>query len=316
MRVKKLSDSLGRAIVVGAALAMAMMPLQTVYASSSNGKSGHFNRGVSVFDDFNNLYLRPDDKAYWYIEQMGTLANGSEGVAREVECALQTCVKSMHEDGEKFVRLEVHPHVLTNNQYTNANLSEDFDGADGDPVYGGQSYPGAYNPTVGHPIVVESRIKFSSNYKDDGSGGATGTAGILLWNNPFSQQAPFGGYSIYSELGFNWASNQSVFIDGLSAAFAKDGFPISFQDVAVSNMSDWNVYKFVWSTDAEGNQGVDYFVNGTQVASTFIPSYLGLHNLGLEVWNDNQVFTFSGINKVSIPENQYIDLDYVDIYQM
>src|SRR5258706_1244920 len=113
-----------------------------------------YNRGSFVSDNFAKLYLKPNSKAYWYIENMGVLANGSEGRIRETYCDLQTCVKPVkdEENDDKFVRLEVHPFTLTNSQYINANLSEDVDGADGDPVYGGQTYPGAWNPTVGHPV--------------------------------------------------------------------------------------------------------------------------------------------------------------------
>jgi hypothetical protein len=271
-----------------------------------------YNRGIEVYDDFTHLFTRPNPGAYWYIENMGTLADGTEGRVREEYCALQTCVRPVNDNGDQFVRLELFP-TPANSNYHNANLSEDVDGADTDPVYQGRKYPGPWNPTFMHPVVVESRVRFGSMYHQDGSG-AHGTAGVWLWNNPFSQQFA-DPIASYDGIGFSWASQDSQVVNGLWTNVVKGAKPVVAGPVLVSvNINDWNVYKFVWSQDLTGNQTVTYYINNQIVGTAEMPAgVLTVKDMGLEVWADNQQFTVSGLGRLQITEHQNIDIDYISI---
>jgi hypothetical protein len=244
---------------------------------------------------------------------MGTLSDGSAGRIREHDCDMQTCVQRIDDGTDQFLRIEDFPTTTTVN-YTNANVSEDIDGADGDPIYGGQTYPGAWTPSYQHPVTVEARLRFSANYHKDGSGGAKGTAGLWLWNNPFSQgfSDPF---SNYNGIGFSWASTDSVLVNGLNTTVVIGAKPVTFSPVLANiNINDWNTYKFVWSQDLLGNQYVTFYINGCVVGAATLPvGVLAQTHMGLEFWADDQQFTLSGINKIPITEHQFIDMDYIAI---
>ncbi|OGG11808.1 hypothetical protein A2Z00_01955 [Candidatus Gottesmanbacteria bacterium RBG_13_45_10] len=281
-----------------------------------------FEPGTLVFDNFNKekTILQPEEGSYWWIDGQGTLPNGDPARVRgEHNCELQTCVQIYRqEDGESYeaVRLTGYPTTTTAN-YTNANLSEGIDGADGDPVYGGQAYPGPWNPTPGHDVVVETHLKFGPNFHIDGSGGAKGTGGVWLWSNPFSQGAP-NPFAIYDGVGFSWVSNDSEILQGMTMMVTKGAFPVYVNPVTGININDWNTFKFVWSQDVSGNQSVTYYVNGTQTGVAQL--YAGvttMQNMGLEVWLDNQAYKPSQypnyIQRILIPEERHFDIDWVSI---
>lgn len=309
---------------VAATVASAVL-LTGLVASPVFASQNVFNPGVYVFDDFNKekTILQPEKGSYWWIDGQGTLPDGSAARVRgEDNCDLQTCVHLFDQDdnNEGFVRLQNFPTTTTVN-YTNANLSEQIDGADGDPVYGGQAYPGEWNPTSNHPVVMEARMRFGPNFNIDGTGGARGTAGVWLWDAPFSQGAP-NPFAIYDGIGFSWTSVDSEIMQGLTMMVTKGAFPVFVQPVSANiNINDWNDYKIVWSQDELGNQSVAYYINGIFQTSTSMPAgVFTLQNLGLEVWGDNQAYKPSEypnyIQRVIIPEEKHFDLNSVLIMKM
>ncbi len=280
----------------------------------------NFDRGVYVYDKFNNedTILQPAEGAYWWIDGQGTLPNGDPARVRgEDNCDLQTCVQIVEEGEDGVVRLQGFPTTTTAN-YTNANLSEDIDGADTDPLYMGQAYPGPWNPSPGHSVTVEAKIKFGPNFNKDGSGGAKGTAGIWLWSNPFSQGAP-DPFVIYDGIGFSWASQETEVAQGLTMTVLKGTFPVFSQPVLANiNMNDWNTYKYVWSEDILGNQSVSYYINGAfQTTAPMIAGFTTVQDMGLEVWLDNQAFVPSQypnyVQRIIVTEERHFDVDYVSI---
>lgn len=268
----------------------------------------YYDEGTFVVDAFNKLRIRPNPKAYWWLEHIGN-ENGVQTLAREVECAMQSCITIESEGWNKFLRLE----MLANNNVdilTLVNFSENLDNYD-NPTPG--SLPGSWSPTLGHPVVFETKMRFSPNMGIDGSGGAVGAAGIWLWTNPFSQGVA-NPYEIYDGIGFNWTySFEGAFITGMNATVAKQAFPFYQYPITSINPSNWNTYKIIWSqTDAAGNQRVDFYINGSFLSTVNLTSgVLSTQNLSLEVWVDNQKLDSTGIHRIAVPEDQYMDLDYV-----
>jgi len=294
-----------KAILKAASISMmATALLLSPVAVFADEGGGHYDPGTLVVDNFNHLYYRPDTRAYWYVENRG-YSNGDEVNTRETACANQTCVEQLNtpEDGN-FVRLEVQAHNHAG-YFTLANLSEKEDG-----LGGVNNDIGAWTPTVGHPVIVESKLRFAPNMKLDGSGGGTGSAGIFLWNNPYSP-------SIYSQgpgqdaMGYGWSYNGAA-LQGLVATIVNQTFPVYINPVQNVDINTWNNYKFVWKVDANGVQSVDFYINNAFVGSSQMPSY---SHLSLEVWVDNQQFTFFGINDVPVPQTDYMDLSNVTIRQ-
>ncbi len=307
---------------ITAALASAAL-FTSLAATPIFAAPNQFDPGVRVFDKFNDekTILQPDKGSYWWIDGQGTLPDGSAGRVRGTNnCDLQTCVSIQQDDEDSFVRLQTFPTTTTVN-YTNANLSEQIDGADGDPIYGGQTYPGEWNPTPNHPVVLEATVRYGANFNMDGSGGAKGTAGVWLWSNPFSQGAP-NPFAAYDGIGFNWVSNDSEILAGLGMMVTKGAYPVFFQPVTASiNMNNWNDYKFVWSQDELGNQTVNFYINGAFQATAMLPSGMfTMQNMGLEVWADNQAYKPSQwpnyIQRIAVPEEKHFDINSVLIQKM
>jgi hypothetical protein len=279
-----------------------------------------FNPGVSVFDDFSNrnTLMSPHEHGYWWIDGQGVDKDGNPARVRDNQaCKQQTCVKIMQDSSvNDFVRLEGVP--TTTLEYVNANLAEEVDGADTDPAYMGQVYPGDWNPSVGQPVVVEARVRFGENFNKDGTGGANGTTGIWLWNNPFSIQAP-NQNAAHDGIGFSWASADSEVAQGLIMNVVKGEFPVFFQPVTADiDINDWNTYKFIWSEDIVGNQSVSFYINGEhQADAQMYAGFTTVENMAFEFWLDNLAFKPSQypnfIQKTAVTEERHVDMDYVKI---
>jgi hypothetical protein len=315
MRMKNLA---GRAITIASTIVVGGLAVVSPAFADHNT----FNPGVSVFDNFDakKSILQPKENAYWWIDGQGTLPDGSAARVRgENNCDLQTCIQIVKKDDndDSFVRIKGSPTTTTTN-YTNANMAEVVDGADGDPVYGGQTYSGPWTPSFNHPVTVETRMRFGSNFNQDGTGGAQGTAGVWLWSNPFSQgnQNPF---SIYDGMGFSWDSADSETLQGLVISVTKGAFPVFAQPVTTPiNMQDWNTFKVVWSQDLGGNQNVKFYLNGDlQAEANLVAGVTTMQNMGLEAWMDNQAFKPSQypnyIQRIPITQDKQFDIDYVSI---
>ncbi len=83
-------------------------------------------------------------------------------------------------------------------------------------------------------------------------------------------------------------------------------------------MQDWNTFKIVWSVDATGAQTAEYFING--VSAGVAPLFAPLHNLSVEVWNDNENAQFNTTGGISIsysniPSQQNFDVNSLTVTQ-
>jgi hypothetical protein len=83
------------------------------------------------------------------------------------------------------------------------------------------------------------------------------------------------------------------------------------------NMGDWHTFKMVWSSTnpADTVQKVAFYLDGQLVGQTH--PFPAMPALSTEIWNDNQVFSFStGTATFENPAaTQTFDLDYVNISQ-
>jgi hypothetical protein len=307
--------------IVQATTALATVAVSGVLSASAVIAAGpSFNPGVSVFDDFNErgTLMSPHEDGYWWIDGQGVDKDGNALRVRDNQaCKLQTCVRIVQDSSvNDFVRLEGSPTTTTH--YVNANLADKVDGADTDPEYSGQTYPGDWNPSVGHPVTVEARVRFGENFNMDGTGGANGTTGIWLWSNPFSIGAA-NQHGAHDGIGFSWASADSEFAQGLTMTVVKGEFPVFLQPVTANiNINDWNTYKFVWSEDIVGNQSVSFYINGQhQGDAQMFAGATTVHNMGFEFWLDNLAFKPSQypnfLQNIPITEERHIDLDQVSI---
>jgi hypothetical protein len=297
MRVKELSRSAAKVVAVGIiALAMLIQP-QLVSANSTQ-----HNPGSIVYDNFGKLYLRPDNKAYWWTNFTG-LENGQFTFAQNVECAAQGCINIEHENNEKYLRILLKQHPYTG-VFTISNFSELQDG----------TYPaqGNWNPELGKPVTFEVKARFGANMLPDGSGGAVGTTGIWLWSNPYGPTGP--NFQDYHAFGFTWVEQGSIASPGFTANLVTGGFPVYTQSVQSVNLQDWNNFKVIWSTDTSNIQHLDYYVNNVNVGSTVVP--MNLSNLSAKLWIDNLRVTFEGqpvYNYVAVPSDQKLDVDSLSI---
>jgi len=147
---------------------------------------------------------------------------------------------------------------------------------------------GPYTPSKGHAIVMEARVKWSSNYDLHGRGDAQGTSGIVLWNPDLTE--PYGDPGPeYDQIGFVWASKDVL--NGIISGFTGTSF-INQVPVGISkpllhnvNINDWITVKMVWAENLLGIQTVTYYVNGHLLGVHILP--VKLKNLALEIWNDN-----------------------------
>lgn len=261
----------------------------------------------ALFDPFNQLILRPDIGSYWWVKA-GGMQDGVETVVENQYCALQSCVTAEQEGLTKFVRVKLRPQS-TAGFYTISELSELEDG---------KSFgtPGRWSPRPNHPVVMNFRMRFSENYHLDGTGGAVGSAGVWLWNNPFGSENPF---AIYSGFGFNWQTANGIVAHGVTATLVRSTFPVYVSSGNPQiNPNDWNLYTIIWSETESGSQNLRFLVNGQEVGST--PMIGGsMQDLSVEVWNDNQR---AGILDGNfhlffdpIPQDQYFDIDFISVAQ-
>ena len=173
---------------------------------------------------------------------------------------------------------------------------------------------GPISVSYGHPVTLEAKIKWSSNYTATG-GTAVGTSGLILWNGAVTDT---GETPDYDQIGFTWASPNVIggLLTGFTAGSVVDLNPVGINYPSPTlDINSWFKVKMVWSQDASGVQSVAYFVEGTYIGTDVLPAQLS--GLSLEIWNDNQepVFCDTGLCESfpnpSAPQSFYVD--YVKI---
>jgi len=253
-------------------------------------------------DDFGRTYDFP-----WHFTNYEDL-NGQFNKTPGLECGVDACAKLERSYGDKFLRVSVNS-TTTAGIYTNTDVSEVEIGT---PT---SIESGVWNPTVGHPVELKAKVRWNSTYNIDGTGTAVGTSGVVLWNSAVNEYGPM---PEYDQIGFIWTNARSFggFLAGLTGSAAVNFNPLMPLRPSPSvNIHNWVHLKLLWSVDASNVQSVEYFVNGTSIGTIVLPE--SLHNLSVEMWNDNQepTFTETGLS-IQYPapsENQTMDVDQISV---
>lgn len=259
-----------------------------------------------TLDNFNHLYLKPDARAQWWIINWGPGPGYQDRV--EDYCGPTSCVTEIKDQVNHFARLSTH--TAPAGYFTNAELAEIHTGFPSE----GQ---GHWTPSVGQPVTLVTNVRWSSNYAQDGSGGAVGTNGVWLWNSPYDLQN-YDPTASVTALGFNWAPSNAAggFLAGLKVNVFDQNIPYFInRPLQTVNMQDWVEFKLVWSVDGSGTQNVKFYINSENVGDFNLPR--AFSNLSLEAWNDNEdpQFDQTGlhINYAAIPSEQNFDISSISL---
>src|SRR6185369_2094684 len=181
--------------MVGKKLANALVSAATVVVMTSVISSTVLADSPKILDNFNNIYLKPDSKANWWIINWGANPAGyqdrTEGLTGSASSA-ELVRDDAHDDN--FLRTSLFPQSVPG-FFNNVDVAELHTGFPSEGI-------GQWTPTVGHPVTLESSVRWGANFQADGSGSARGTSGIWLWNSPFD----FSNYNINTVqkgIGFN-----------------------------------------------------------------------------------------------------------------
>lgn len=227
-----------------------------------------------------------------------------------VACGTDACASLEQEGSTEFLKVSIFP-TINEGIYTNTDVSE---------VELGHSTSiesGPWNPQIGKPVIMTTKVRWSEGYSFDGSGGNVGTSGIILWNSAVDET---GAMPEYDHIGFTWADNQVLMglIGGFNATAILNQTPVGIsKPLTPFNLNDWNELKMVWSTNLLGIQTVKYYVNNSLFGLQVLP--VPLHNLSAEIWTDNQRpnLGLSGI-EYTYPEpirDQSFEVDWVRVEQ-
>jgi hypothetical protein len=303
---------------------LAVLPLQ-VYAnlvdtSNPNVVSDDFHNGVKK-QDLN----KPWDEWYFILDSAD--AQGflrMENIQNTIHSNNDVALRVQNNNGDKFLRMSLYPE-----QYPGTfNIVQGSDQRDG------FTYNVAHRwlPTVGHPVTVTSRFRASDNYHTDGGGGAVGTFGVWLQNNPdelteAAKQNPSRDDSFidhhdnFFAFGFNWSDQYTLggFFRGLKATLIDQSSlaPITVDVPTTVNINDWVTAKTVWSVNESGVQTITYYINDQQITQQTLA--VPMPALSIVYWIDNEEPQFgpSGIiyqyaNPVS---DQNFDMDSISVTQ-
>ncbi|MEO6728702.1 MAG: hypothetical protein ABIM99_02150 [Candidatus Dojkabacteria bacterium] len=282
-----------------------------------------------LYDDFDAPFAVPNQSLqwdYWYktiisADSVGFLKQ--ENLLGNIDCNNDACVTLGSEGSTNFARLALYPETYPG-VVNIAQLSEQRDAFS----YG---VPHRWLPTVGHPVTMTTRMRFSPNYKADASGTAVGTTLIELWNAPDYYKDPNVDYTRDNSqfgthtdntfvMGFSWTDAQTLggLFKGFKATVVdKIGFPYYSADLSSVNINDWFTAKTVWSTSILGVQTVSFYINNQLVGLT-IP-VIPMPALAVNIIQDNTQVTLGSTGFVYVRGNptsaQLLDIDYVSITQ-
>ncbi len=265
------------------------------------------SKGNTVFDNFNTLAIKQpgdtDNDPYWWV-----IMNGNYGQEYYASCGEASCATAERQGSTTFARLRLFHDNATPGDYLGSEVSELRTGY----AYG---QPARWLPTPNHPVVATARARFSSNYHSDGSGGAVGTAGFILWNSPVD--IPNQTYHPATFVGFNWMEQEGVGIPGFRACVMQETVPVYCEPVSHS-LGQWMQLSFIWSVNSSGKQSVRFLVDSTVVAQTELDTPLPA--LSITMWNDNQYPTILEDGTFAVgyhnpSGDQAFDVDFVTVAQ-
>jgi len=255
---------------------------------------------VKLEDNFNK------QKDTWHFTNFEGV-NGVQARREGTLCGIDACTSYKKQNGDKFLRIAINPSQNPG-FYLNTDVSEEDLG---NP----STTTGRFTPSVGNPVVMEARVRWSAGYAQDGSG-AVGTSGIILWNAEVTPQGPT---SEYDHIGFLWSHNTILggYLAGLTSNTTVNLNPISVNRPTFAvDLQNWVNLKLVWSEDANAQQTVKYYVSNNLIATDVLP--VRLENLSMEMWTDNQEpqfdanfnFFFAYPNPTA---TQYMDVDKLEV---
>lgn len=265
--------------VIGVLAAILLLSLGTV---SANGNSFH--------EPFNNHFSNT-----WYPLFY------EDDVQTRTMCGTVTCMDLVSEGPDKYLNFRLSPFTWTG--YTDSEIW--------DREYDDAIDNGPWTPTVGHPVVMEARIRYP-DHNFDGSGDAVGTAGVCLWNHATDLNPA------YDSLCFVWSMDEFtdfLNVDGFTANTVIDLFQtyINVFRPAPFDISHWFDVRLVWSVDHTGVQTVEYYANGVLFGTDTLP--VALHGLSLVIWQDSSLvddtFQFLSVSPVA---DQYFHIDDVRVH--
>ncbi|MFS8130351.1 MAG: hypothetical protein ACMG57_00065 [Candidatus Dojkabacteria bacterium] len=263
-----------------------------------------------IHDNFSSLYLKPDTRAKWWL--INWAGQNNQPVRTEDYCGLASCIKAMKENFSTFVRLSTFPGSQSG-FFVNADMAELHTGF---PSQG----TGTWTPSYHHPIVLETRVRWGAQYKQDGTG-AVGSNGIWLWNSPYNFENYDPGATL-SAIGFNWAEFDTAggYLGGLKVLALDGNFPVYInKPTHAVNLQSWTPFALIWSEDANGVQSVQYYLDGENLGTVQLPRRLT--NLSLETWNDNENGQIGAdgslsITYMDIPSTQNFDVNEINLVQL
>ena len=305
------------AFVIGAVM-LSLIP-SSAYATTN-----------SVSDDFQNNVKKPDLSLPWDLWYVILDSADSHGFLRLEN--LQNPVRSNNavsltkeSDGSiKYARMTMRPQQYPG-FFNTVQLSDQRDGF----TYNAQH---RWLPTVNHPITMRTRLRASSNYNADGSGGAIGTFGTWLQNNPNELSAAaqanperIDEFTSHNDnffaIGFNWTD--PVALNGYFKGFKtmvidKYSTALTTTDLPTVNLHDWVNTKAVWSVNEAGVQTVTFFINDQQVASNVLD--IPMPALSIATWIDDEQPQFDAnggiiFNYGNPTAQQNVDIDSISVTQ-
>lgn len=251
--------------------------------------------------------IRQQPAGPWYVINWGS-EGGQPQRWEGRECGSDSCVRALSRGGDRFARLSVTPSESPG-FYVNAELAERSTGYAADE-------PGTWEPSPGHPILLEAEVRWSPNHEVDGGGGAQGSSGIWLWNSPVDLYAQ--GYADFQAIGLSWTSEGSAVLEGVEASVVRTTpygpLPVwSSAPRRPVDLQEWNEFGMLWSEDRSGRQTVRFSLNGESLGKASLEEPFGA--LSLELWSDNQVPTAQGIEYRNPTSEQAFDVDRIEVKQ-
>lgn len=258
-----------------------------------------------VFDDFEEILLKPDPAAYWWVINWfgdDTLPDGRV----EDYCSDYSCVLADQQGNNDFANLALYPNIVEGH-YVNAEISEERTGY-------AYNDPAGWMPTWRHPVVMETRVKWVGDFNQDGSGDAIGTNGVWLWNSP--PDLASGEFKPMVSMGFSWNNDDSAIAKGLSATVMRLGLPVGIRKPLFNvDMDDWVTLKMQWERDLIGTQTVKFWINGCWIGSELLQIPITTPLSGT-IWHDNQAYGLLQTTFASPTVEQNFLVDYLEIQQL
>lgn len=253
---------------------------------------------TSVYDDFEEILLKPDTDAYWWILNWGD-DQRVEGSCGDASCILEGADGS----GIDFADLVLYPDT-TPGYYTNAEIAELPSGY----AYGQEA---KWKPTLCKDVVLEARVRWVGDFHQNGSGDAIGTSGIWLWNSP--PDLPNNTFQPTKAMGFSWNTDAAAFAKGLAGTVVRQTIPVGIRKPLFNvNMNEWVDLKMVWDQNLV-TQDVSFWINDRYIGTEILQIPF-TEALSVEIWHDNQAYGLFGVTYESPPEAQNFQVDYIDVY--